>query len=268
MKTIKIAKIIFLIFLIFSFCGLNKCFAAPATSQQNAEEKAIKLYTEGNLSYKNKDFASAAKSYEAILRIPLCSWEIYYNLGNANFRMGEYATAILNYERAAKLSPNNKEIQHNLLVCQTKIADKTEQLPSFFLFAVWQKIVKLLALSTWAILSLVVFAMLFACLLVFLWGKSYSIRKKAFFGTSTLGFIFIFFILSAITARENLLKKYAIITANKIEIKDAPESDAKTLYILHEGSKVAILDYIEPYYKIKIGDGNRGWIPSTAIEQI
>ncbi len=51
--------------------------------------------------------------------------------------------------------------------------------------------------------------------------------------------------------------------------KSSPsESGAKDLFILHEGTKVKILDNVAGYASIELADGRQGWIPASDIEVI
>ena len=52
-------------------------------------------------------------------------------------------------------------------------------------------------------------------------------------------------------------------------VKSSPsDGSAKDLFILHEGTRVRILDNVGGYSQIEIADGRQGWIPSGEIEVI
>ncbi len=52
-------------------------------------------------------------------------------------------------------------------------------------------------------------------------------------------------------------------------VTSSPSSDAaKSLFILHEGTKVKVLDEVSGYKDIELADGRRGWIASGDIEII
>jgi SH3-like domain-containing protein len=52
-------------------------------------------------------------------------------------------------------------------------------------------------------------------------------------------------------------------------VKSSPSADsAKDLFILHEGTRVRILDNVSGYSQIEIADGRQGWIASGDIEVI
>ena len=52
-------------------------------------------------------------------------------------------------------------------------------------------------------------------------------------------------------------------------VKSSPsESSAKDLFILHEGTRVKILDNVGSFTQIEIADGRQGWIPIADLEII
>ena len=52
-------------------------------------------------------------------------------------------------------------------------------------------------------------------------------------------------------------------------VKSSPSSDsAKDLFILHEGTKVKILDEVDLWMNIELSDGRQGWIATKDIEII
>ncbi len=51
--------------------------------------------------------------------------------------------------------------------------------------------------------------------------------------------------------------------------KSSPSSgSAKDLFILHEGTKVTILDQVGSWNNIQLADGRQGWIQSDDMEII
>lgn len=56
-----------------------------------------------------------------------------------------------------------------------------------------------------------------------------------------------------------------IIISSTITIKSSPSATSVDLFVLHEGTKVEILDNIDGWEKIKIANGNTGWLPSNSV---
>ena len=60
----------------------------------------------------------------------------------------------------------------------------------------------------------------------------------------------------------------AIIFSLKSEIKNSPSLDGETVFELHEGTKVTILDVLSNWKKIKLADGKIGWVNVADIKEI
>lgn len=60
----------------------------------------------------------------------------------------------------------------------------------------------------------------------------------------------------------------AIVFAPTITIKSSPAESGTDLFVLHEGTKVKLLDKVGDWSEILLADGNRGWIPTNQIEII
>lgn len=63
-------------------------------------------------------------------------------------------------------------------------------------------------------------------------------------------------------------KREAIILATNSYVKSSPDEKSANLFMLHEGTKVEIIDQLMGWKKIKIANGNVGWITGDALEQI
>jgi uncharacterized protein YgiM (DUF1202 family) len=67
---------------------------------------------------------------------------------------------------------------------------------------------------------------------------------------------------------QNLIEKKdteAIILNENIYVKTAPGQSSDDKFILHEGTKVSILEVIEGWHEIRLTDGKRGWAPSNSL---
>ena len=61
----------------------------------------------------------------------------------------------------------------------------------------------------------------------------------------------------------------AIIMAPVTSVKSSPSDDGgKNLFILHEGSKVQIIDEVGGWKNISLADGRQGWIKDSDLEII
>ena len=61
----------------------------------------------------------------------------------------------------------------------------------------------------------------------------------------------------------------AIVMRPVSSVKSSPSADsAKDLFILHEGTRVRILDNVSGFSNVELSDGRQGWIASGDIEVI
>ncbi|NLO19649.1 MAG: tetratricopeptide repeat protein [Ignavibacteria bacterium] len=226
-------------------------------------------FKKANQLYQKEDYLAAVELYESIAKKGNCSYEVYYNLGNAYFRTEEFARAILNYERAAKLSPEDSEIKFNLSIARTKIVDKIEPIERFFLVQAWNDLLNSFSSGSWGIFVVIAVWLGFAALSVFFFTYRNSLKKLNFI------FALVFFSITAI-AIFFASQKYeieskrnsAIIMIPSAYVKSSPDAGASDLFILHDGTKVELLDELGNWKKIRIEDGNIGWISDQAIEII
>jgi SH3-like domain-containing protein len=61
----------------------------------------------------------------------------------------------------------------------------------------------------------------------------------------------------------------AVVMRPVASVKSSPSAESSTdLFILHEGTKVRILDQVGRWNNIELADGRQGWLPSEDIEVI
>jgi uncharacterized protein YgiM (DUF1202 family) len=64
------------------------------------------------------------------------------------------------------------------------------------------------------------------------------------------------------------LKDSAIVMKLVSTVKSSPDNSGKTLFILHEGTKVKLLEELGGWMRVELADGRQGWIISIDIEKI
>lgn len=223
------------------------------------------LIKKANNLYQNGNYDEAIKIYETIIKEGYISPYLYYNLGNAYFKIGKYGYAILNYEKGLLYAPNNENIKYNLEIANAKIIDKIDEVPEFFLKRWYTRFVNVLSSDTWAVISILLFASFVLCVLLYILLKFK--HKNIFLYLSTI--FLVFSIISFINAgkRKNFItsKKYGIIIVPSVNVKSTPNEYGNDVFILHEGTKVEILESIGNWKNIRIRDGNEGYLPSNTI---
>ncbi|MBO6221586.1 MAG: tetratricopeptide repeat protein, partial [Bacteroidales bacterium] len=226
------------------------------------------LWKDGVDAYSDSRFKDAAQAWEALLESGKASPELYCNIGDAYFKQGNYPKAILNYERALRLDPSFADARYNLDFAQSFTQDKIEAVPEFILKSLGRKMCYTLGSNTWAALFLILLALAAACTLVFLLSASTSKRRIGFY----CGIVFLLLSLlclnfSAWQKRDYGKKDSAIVMVPVSSVKSSP-SGGKDLFVIHEGTKVKILDNVGDWQNISLADGRQGWIETSAIEVI
>ena len=232
-----------------------------------AAESEGALWEQGTAAYPDGRWQDAADAWIQIADSGKESATLYYNIGNACFKQGDRAGAILWYERALKVDPSYDDARINLEFVRTQIQDRIEEVPEFFLEAWGRKMCWTLPSNVWAVLCLVLLGGALACLLLFLLGRGGK-RKLGFF----LGLVLLLGSLLSLDfafwQRPDALKHdSAVVTAAVSEVKSSPGSGV-SLFVLHEGTKVRILESVGEWQNIELPDGRQGWMPAGSMTVI
>ena len=235
-----------------------------------AQAPADSLWDAGTAAYSAGDWEGAASAWGAIEAEGLESPELYYNIGNAFFKSSDYAHAILYYERALKLDPSYSDARFNLEFAREFVQDRIESVPEFFLKTWIRRLGYLFSADPWAVLFLVLLGLALAGALLFLLGTGSARRRTGFFaGLAAL--LLAFCCLGFASSQKAAYNRAdsAIVTVPVSSVRSSPGSEAsKDLFVLHEGTKVRILDEVGGWWNIELSDGRQGWIPSSDLELI
>ncbi len=227
------------------------------------------LITQGDSAYNREMYTEAISNYEAVLDQGFESAQLYYNLGNAYFNINMLPAAILNYERAKVLAPADADIDFNLNIANSMIPDKIEPVPEIFYIRWWKSLRNSFNLYTWTIASISIFVLLVLCAGIFFLSRNILMRKFAFWS----GIFFILFSIAGFSmtyTRYDIQSKHleAIVFDPTITVKSSPNQLGKDLFVIHEGTKVFILEEINEWCNIKIANGSAGWLPAASIKRI
>ena len=237
------------------------CFggtSAKAVTKNNADTE----YQKGN-------YQQAIRDYEEILKNGE-SAEIYFNLGNAYYRTDNITKAVLNYERARLLSPGDDDINFNLQFARSKTIDKITPQSEMFFITWYKSLVNFTSVDNWAKTGILCIVMALLLVLLYLFGPQLMLRKIGFFGGLAFFVIFLLSNLFAFQQKQALDNRTgAIIISPSVNIKKTPAKNSADQFVLHEGTRVDIIDKgMTDWRCIRVGDGREGWIETKAIEEI
>lgn len=244
---------------VFSFFYIEKMAAADA--QQ--------VFATANQAYQGGNYRVAADGYESILKNGnVFSKELFYNLGNAYFRLNQIGLSVLNYERALRLAPSDAEIQQNLIVARSRVSDDIEPITNVFFVRWWQKARNAFPADSWSIFGL--FFIWFGAAGFALWLlDNERQRKKYGFITGLVAIpLSILMFLLAQSAATVMQTPSGIVITHETALKNAPDPNATTVNTLHEGLKIEILDTYGSMTKVKLPNGEDGWLPTADVEKI
>lgn len=233
-----------------------------AASLSETKTLADSAYVQGN-------YEKAVKLYGKLAEQTPTA-DVCYNLGCAYYRIDDIAHSVLWFERALKLDPSNKDVLFNLELARTKTIDKIVPQHEFILFTYFRSMTNWFSLRTWTIVGLLSFVLMLASLLLFWGAGSIFMRKVAF---SSAVFLLLVSILSNVCAlqQKNFKQVHTsgIITTPAVTVKSTPAENGNDLFVLHEGSKVEILDSsLKEWCEVTIADGKQGWIPKKSFDLI
>ena len=61
----------------------------------------------------------------------------------------------------------------------------------------------------------------------------------------------------------------AVLMQETVHVKSTPSQEGKDLFVIHEGTKMTIIDdAMRDWKEIRLDDGKTGWVETTAIEVI
>ncbi len=245
-------KVLYIIVVFIGFIG----------SAQNDE-----LFNNATEAYNKGEYDKAIELYTQILDNGQHSASVYYNLGNAYYKLNHIAPSIYNYEKALLLAPNDPEIKHNLSFAQNMTLDAIEVMPKTGLGRIYKSVTGLFTFDQWsyiAVISLLLFVLLYIAFYYF----RYSLYKRIAFISSIVA-LFIMatsLVFAFVQYNDFMADQPAIVFDSEVQIKAEPNMGSQAIFLLHEGTKVNVLDELNEWKKIRIADGKSGWLTSKSIK--
>lgn len=234
---------------------------AALTMKAQTQVPDEQWFEQANAAYNVGSYDTAVMLYRQILDAEVESVPLYYNMGNAYYKMREYPMAIWCYEKALKIDPSNEDVRNNLAIANLAIVDKIDPMPQSFIVKGWQGMRSWLSGDQWAWCSIVVFALLLVCLYLFLRSRKVATRKLGFFAGLLMLVVFALSVVFAFQLKQSAeTQDQAIVMAPTVTAKSSPNDSGMDLFVLHEGSKVSILETVDGWNKIRIANGSLGWL--------
>lgn len=258
---------------------------ASLRAQDNApgNNAADALWRHATEAYADKRFQEAVETFGRIDDMGYVSAELYYNLGNAWFKAGqnnigqngrpfasgELGRAVLNYRRALKIDPSMSDAQYNLDLAVDYTND-TDGVPEFVMARVWRSLRDQLSSDAWAVISIILLAVMLALTILYLLSRNISLRKTGFYGALLTAVLFVVATLLAASQRavEQRDDAAVIVCRDTAPVHSSPDSETKVIRQPSQGVTVTVGRTHGEWCEITFADGEKGWIRTTDIETI
>lgn len=243
-----------LLFLLLLIC-------APMLGQNNA------LFEKANEAYNAGNYPEAVSRYSEVLKNGEESAELYFNLGNAHYKLNHIAESVYNYEKALLLDPADKSIKNNLEFAQNMVIDDIKVVPKSGLSNFITSALSIFSFNGWAwivIFGVVIFSVLF---LLYYFSIASKWKRVFFAGAITavvisfISLIFAFYLYNVAQSKE-----FAIVFAEEVPVRNEPNLRGNELFLLHEGTKVQILNTFQDWVQLELANGSTGWMDKSSIK--
>ena len=224
--------------------------------------KADEAYVAGALD-------TAIINYESIIAQEYISAEVYFNLGNAYFRTGNIPNTILNYERALKLAPADEDIQFNLRLAKLRTVDKIEAVPELWFITKIKSFYQIMHVDSWGWAMILFSLLMVGCIVVYFSATNSFIKKNGFFGAILFGIgLLLSFYMAEMAHTQLTADNRSVVMQPSLTVKSSPDKSGNDLFVVHEGLVVEEEDATGEWRRIKLPDGNTGWVPASSLESI
>jgi tetratricopeptide (TPR) repeat protein len=235
--------------LLITFVSAGKILAAGVASDFSS---ASELYAKGK-------FADAAAAYEKILQTGGQSPALLFNYGNAEFKAGHLGKAIAAYRRAELLSPRDAELRANLAFVRNQVQGATLHESR------WQDWIGSLSLNEGALLTAVLFWLMFALLAARQIRPALAPKLRS--ATRLVVALTIFSgVVLALQAANHFNAAVAVVTGAEVTARSGPFDDAQSAFTAHDGAELRVLDRHDDWVQIASGAGKIGWLSRKQVE--
>ena len=226
-------------------------------------------FEKGNQCYQKDNYQEAITNYESVLASGKQSAEVYFNLGNCYYKLHKVAPAIYNYEKALQLNPNDEEIKTNLDFARKMTIDDIKIIPKVGFHKLIEDFTSSYYYDTWAWIA-VFFAFVFLGFFIGYYFSATAFKKRIYFsGMFLILFGIVISISSGIYEKNRISSdKPAIVFAENTSVKGEPKSSSAETILLHEGTKVYVLESVANWKKVQLTDETTGWIQENAIKEL
>jgi len=237
--------------------------AAGLARADGAASSPNTIFFHGNALYGEERYADAAAEYQRVLAAGVESGPLYFNLGNAYFKAADVGHAVLAYERAARLMPGDPDLRANLRFARGADEDAGPLLGRL-LFPLSGRFTSDTLLLVASLLFTVLLALRIAARLL-------PARERLAARAATAAGLALLVVGSSAAYRLITvdLPTFAVVVAPQgATVRFEPSAGCTAHFESKTGSVLRVLATRERWAQVVRADGTRGWIETSAIEQL
>ena len=123
--------------------------------------------------------------------------------------------------------------------------------------------------NIWSIVFVIMIWLVFMTAGFYVFTQRSSMKKVSFISCIIFSILAIStYMLSARSYSISAVEEQAIVISSSVYVKSSPDEKGNDLFILHEGTKVEVLETYTGWKKIRIANGTIGWLKINEIEKI
>jgi tetratricopeptide (TPR) repeat protein len=214
-------------------------------------------FDSANRLYEQGKFQEAIAAYQSIVQGGRVSPALYFNLGNAFTRAGDMGQAIAAYREAERLAPRDPDLRVNLQFVRSQVQGPT------LAPGRRERWLGTLTLNEWAVLASIA---LWSWLLVLTAGHIWPAAKQSlrllrlFGGVGTAGLCLLLGAAYWATSSPAV-----IVIVRDAAARSGPLDEAQTVFTVHDGAELALLDRQNEWCQVDAGDRRIGWLKRDQV---
>lgn len=227
------------------------------------------LFSEATEFYNKGEYTKALENYEKILEGGQHSAALYFNLGNCHYKLGAIGPSIYYYEKALLLSPGDPEVLNNLAYAENMRLDAVQEMPQSELAALYQSLVSRFTSDQWAYMAVGLVLLFVIAYMGYYFLRPANQKRLALIGgLFALGLGILSLLMAYLQLQQYKNDNPAIVFSKQAKVSSEPNANSDLIFTLHEGTKVKVVEGLGEWEKIRIADGQTGWILGKNIKKI
>lgn len=215
---------------------------------------------------KNQEYAQAIELYQQILDSGQTSSTLHYNMGVAYAEQNKVGHALWHFFKAEKLGMSSSALQQNIQLVKEQRIDEVEEISPFFLSRWWKSWIELAGSNVWAMLSLLFLVTGIFGLYLWRTHEARHRRKFGFLGGISALILSILLAQSALNSAQTFqVPDTGILLSASTDLRAGADEQSAVLLTVHAGLEVQIQDRIGDWFKVRMKNGQIGWIAQHEI---